>query len=412
MSTIKISDRPSYSSIPETKIVASFKRFVNEKQKNLSMSSSETTLSNILPPNVKDENEMPSDESSITYQSQIISCYYTIDDQKQEQFWKDNEQELQRASRMDANSFYYFVLTKIAEYFGITRESEKLKKYLLDKVVYAYNDRGERIYIQEILRFDNSQHVGLGFQSTSSPEMCKSKRESDEETTMWVVKWNIEPESGEEMTFQAFKKWRQVSNTGANVPKIYTDFYILDFPVIVVEQLTPLDASDYNQKLVMSIVSYIEKIIPIGVNNNIKPSNIMKRINKDSSITYIVTDVEMMTTEEKAYGYKRYSWSPEWTSQVVDINTITTVKNDLLEFGYTLNYLAQMQDAQAELDLAQQIRIIEMPEELNDWMERVRIIDEQNIKLVDFIELKKMSQSFPKPEEKVGQNKIQSTYDQ
>jgi hypothetical protein len=229
---------------------------------------------------------------------------------------------------------------------------------------------------------------------------------------MWVVKWNIEPESGEEMTFQAFKKWRQVSNTGANVPKIYTDFYILDFPVIVVEQLTPLDASDYNQKLVMSIVSYIEKIIPIGVNNNIKPSNIMKRINKDSSITYIVTDVEMMTTEEKAYGYKRYSWSPEWTSQVVDINTITTVKNDLLEFGYTLNYLAQMQDAQAELDLAQQIRIIEMPEELNDWMERVRIIDEQNIKLVDFIELKKMSQSFPKPEEKVGQNKIQSTYDQ
>jgi hypothetical protein len=229
---------------------------------------------------------------------------------------------------------------------------------------------------------------------------------------MWVVKWNIEPESGEEMTFQAFEKWRQVSNTGANVPKIYTDFYILDFPVIVVEQLTPLDASDYNQKLVMSIVSYIEKIIPIGVNNNIKPSNIMKRINKDSSITYIVTDVEMMTTEEKAYGYKRYSWSPEWTSQVVDINTITTVKNDLLEFGYTLNYLAQMQDAQAELDLAQQIRIIEMPEELNDWMERVRIIDEQNIKLVDFIELKKMSQSFPKPEEKVGQNKIQSTYDQ
>jgi hypothetical protein len=214
------------------------------------------------------------------------------------------------------------------------------------------------------------------------------------------------------MTFQAFEKWRQVSNTGANVPKIYTDFYILDFPVIVVEQLTPLDASDYNQKLVMSIVSYIEKIIPIGVNNNIKPSNIMKRINKDSSITYIVTDVEMMTTEEKAYGYKRYSWSPEWTSQVVDINTITTVKNDLLEFGYTLNYLAQMQDAQAELDLAQQIRIIEMPEELNDWMERVRIIDEQNIKLVDFIELKKMSQSFPKPEEKVGQNKIQSTYDQ
>lgn len=384
--------KTSYSSIPESKIVSSFKRFVNEKRKNLLPNKSQPSNS-IQPPNVR-ENPLPSEinDPSITFQSQIISCYYTIDDAKQEEFWTDVQNNLSNFAVNDPDQFYYDILGKISEYFGITRNSKFLEKFLLDQVIYAYNDIGDRIYVKDILRFDDSQHVVQGFLTKNSPSMCTGSGEDE----LWIVKWNVDPEVGEELTSNAFEKWDKIKNIGAETPKFYNNFYILDFPVIVMENLEPLEPTDYNQKLVLSIVSYIEKIISVGVNNNIKPSNIMKR--SKGVETYIVVDVEKMTTEEKDYGYKRFSWSPDWASQVVDSNTITTVKNDLLEFGYTLNYLSkldQISDASVDKKVVEQVRISEMPEELQRWTDRVRLIDEQDIKLADFIDLKKLSSAFP-----------------
>jgi hypothetical protein len=367
----------SYSSIPETKIVSSFKRFVNEKRKNQFQGQ------------INSSSTIPTDDTSITYQSQIISCYYLLDDQQQEQFWNSLDIQTQ-----DPDAFYYEVLKKIQEQFGISRNSKELEKYLLDQVIYAYNDDGERIYIKDIIRFDDSQHVCVGVMTKSSPSMCSNS----EEKQMWMVKWNVDPIVGEDLTSMAFDKWDMIANTGAEIPKILKNFYILDFPVVVMESLEPLDASDYNQKLVLSIISYIEKIISVGVNNNIKPSNIMKKT-KEDQIQYFVVDAEKMAIEEKDYGFKRFSWTPEWASQVIDSQTITTVKNDLLEFGYTLHFLSQMDkitDAEMENRIINQIRISEMPDELLNWMNRVRLIDEQDIKLIDFIDLKKLSLGFPK----------------
>lgn len=372
-----ISQNIKYSSIPENKIVSSFKRFVNEKRKNQFQGQ------------ITPSSTIQSDDTSITYQSQIISCYYLLDEQQQENFWANFNIQTQ-----DPDAFYYEVLKQIAEQFGISRNSKDLEKYLLDQVVYAYSDNGERIYIKDIIRFDNSQHVVLGFMGKSSPSMCEEKQQQQ----MWMVKWNVDPVVGEDLTSMAFDKWDMIANTGAEIPKILKNFYILDFPVVVIESLDPLDSSDYNQKLVLSIISYIEKIIPIGVNNNIKPSNVMKKI-KDDQIHYYVVDAEKMAIEEKDYGFKRFSWTPEWTSQVIDSQTITTVKNDLLEFGYTLHFLSQMDkitDAEIENRIIDQIRIAEMPDELLNWMNRVRLIDEQDIKLIDFIDLKKLSLGFPK----------------
>jgi len=380
-----ISQNIKYSSIPETKIVSSFKRFVNEKRKNQFPGQSNSST---LP----SDSKISGDDTSITYQSQIISCYYLLDDQQQEQFWSNLNIQTQ-----DPDAFYYEVLKQIEEQFGISRNSKELEKYLLDQVVYAYNDDGDRIYIKDIIRFDDSQHVGLGVMTKSSPSMCSSDRGSEKQQ-MWMVKWNVDPVVGEDLTSMAFDKWDMIANTGAEIPKILKNFYILDFPVVVMESLDPLDASDYNQKLVQSIISYIEKIIPVGVNNNIKPSNVMKKI-KDDQIHYFVVDAEKMAIEEKDYGFKRFSWTPEWASQVIDSQTITTVKNDLLEFGYTLNFLSQMDkitDAEMENRIINQIRISEMPDELLNWMNRVRLIDEQDIKLIDFIDLKKLSLGFPK----------------
>lgn len=373
----------SYSSIPEVKIISSFKRFINEKRKNLAPNSSTTPI-----------NTLPSEtDGSITYQSQIISSYYLLDDQQQENFWSTLNPSIFNLS--DPNAFYFQILNQISEQFGITRDSQDLQKYLLEQVVYAYNDQGLRIYIKDILRFDDSQHVGIGMMTKSSPSMC-TKEEAEKEQ-MWIVKWNVDPEVGEDLTFSAFDKWGLIADSGAQVPKILSGFYILDFPVVVMENLLPIESSDYSQKLVVSITSFIERLIPIGVNNNIKPSNIMKRV-KDGEITYFVVDAEKMTTDEKDYGYKRFSWSPEWASQVVDSQTITTIKNDLLEFGYTLFYISQMDkifDASQENQIVSTIRIAEMPDELLAWTNRVRLIDEQDIKLSDFVDLKKLASNFP-----------------
>jgi hypothetical protein len=177
-------------------------------------------------------------------------------------------------------------------------------------------------------------------------------------------------------------------------------FKILDFPVVVMEKLSPLEPIDYNQKLIVSIVNYIERILPIGVNNNLKPSNILKRVDKNE-ITYIVADITMMTTKEKDYGYQRFSWSPSWTSQVVDLDTITTVKNDLLEFGYVLVWLSQgdeILNKEKSDEIIANVRVLPRNEEVSKWIERVKTINEQDIKMNDFIDLKKLAIVFPRSE--------------
>jgi hypothetical protein len=381
-----------YSCIPEIRIIQSFKRFVEEKRKN-----SFPYVMNEQQPFVE---HTPTQET-ITYQSQVISCYYSIEDQQQNQFWENlelnNREEL---SKLNDEDFYIRILQEITKYFGIQRNSPNLQPFLENKVIYAYNGCGNRIYLDQILRFDQDQHVGIGMMTkNNTPVLCKTDKSDDENIEKWIVKWNTTPEVGENLTLEESEKWKLIESTGAHIPKVLTGFMILDFTVVVMERLYPLEPQDYNQKLVMSITSFIEKLLPIGVNNNLKPSNIMKRIDKNNEITYLVSDIRLMTTLPLFYGYKRLTWSPFWASQVMDLNTITTVKNDLIELSYVLTYLSQMNKVNNEeeyLELLNQIRIIEKPKEILDWSNRVRIINEQDILMKDFLDLKKLALAFPK----------------
>jgi hypothetical protein len=374
------------STISESKIVSAFKRFVDEKRKSLTQIQT-VNPNGILPSNLKQLSSSPNpNDESLTYQSQIISAYYSLDDQDQINFWNNVSLD---GSNIDPDEFYFMILKKISDTFGINRESNQLDRFLLDKVIYAYNSCGDRIYITEILRFDDKQHVGLGFMSKSSPSICNG------EENLWIVKWNVDPAIGEYLTSQEFNKWSMIENVGAEIPKVLSGFYILDFPVIVMENLDQLETTDYNQKLLMSIISFIEKIVPIGVLNNITPSNILKRVSKDGNTTYLIADVIMMATEERQYGFARFNWSTYWSSQVVDIDTVTTVKNDLTELGYTLIYLSNPDPTE---DLISNIRIVERTLEIQEWMSKVNSINEQDIKLYDFVDLKKIAQKFPKME--------------
>lgn len=395
-----------YSCLPESRIISSFKRFIDEKKKNSFNPSNPPlqTPNNQLRIRPKEVIMEPS--VAVTYQSQIISCYYSLSEEDQNNFWISlasgpNHEQLQN---MDNESFYLAVLDEITKYFKIQRDSPNLESFLMNKILYAYNDCGDRIYFTKILRFDDEQHVGIGVLTKDNRSMCRT---TDEE---WVVKWNVREDVGRVLTDTEIEKWKILENNGAQIPKIVSGFKILDFPVVVMEKLNALEPSDYNQKLIISIVNYIERILPIGVNNNLKPSNILKRVEKRSTspmssenveTTYLVADVTMMTTKEKDYGYQRFSWSPSWTSQVVDLDTITTVKNDLLEFGYVLVWLSQgveILDKERSEEIITNVRIIPRNEEVSKWIDRVKKIDEQNIKMNDFIDLKKLSMIFRRTE--------------
>jgi hypothetical protein len=396
----------SNTCLPESRIISSFKRFIDEKKKN---SFPSTNIATEQPRGLSIRLK-ESSEQSTTLQSQIISCYYSLSEEEQNNFWNQlaSGPEKERLQSLDNEAFYLAILDEITKYFQIQRDSPKLEQFLIEKILYAYNECGDRIYFNKILRFDDEQHVGVGVLTKDYRAMCSP---SDEE---WVIKWNVREDVGRVLTDAEIEKWKIIENNGAQIPKIVSGFKILDFPVVVMEKLSPLEPSDYNQKLVVSMINYIERILPIGVNNNLKPSNILKRIeNKNKSpihsqeTTYVVADITMMTTKEKDYGYQRFSWSPSWTSQVVDLDTITTVKNDLLEFGYVLVWLSTLQqqgtyDKEKSEEIISSVRILPRNEEVSNWIERVKRINEQDIKMNDFIDLKKLSIVFPK---------IETTYD-
>jgi hypothetical protein len=391
-----ISNKEVYSCLPESRIISSFKRFIDEKKKN-SFPSPTNPIGNPstgLSIRLKETTEQSN--STITYQSQIISCYYSLSEEDQNNFWINlsSGPEKERLQNLDGETFYLAILDEITKFFKIQRDSPNLEEFLMNKILYAYNDCGDRIYFTKILRFDDEQHVGIGVLTKDNRSMCRT---TDEE---WVVKWNVREDVGRVLTDSEIEKWKTIENNGTQIPKVVSGFKILDFPVVVMEKLNPLEPSDYNQKLVVSIVNYIERILPIGVNNNLKPSNILKRVEKNET-TYFVADVTMMTTKEMDYGYQRFSWSPSWTSQVVDLDTITTVKNDLLEFGYVLVWLSQgdeILDKERSDEIIANIRILPRNEEVSKWIDRVKKIDEQNIKMNDFIDLKKLSMIFPRTE--------------
>jgi len=388
----------TYSCIPEKKIIASFKRLIDEKKKNAFRGTEINPIQTI---------KAELNEEQIPFQSQLISCYYSLSKEEQDNFWYllENDPNLKKElSNLDGNGYYEKILSEFTKYFDVQRNSSKIESFLKDNILYAYNNCGDRIYIQNILRFDDEQHVGQGILTKYNPKMCQHVICSSDETvnkcSMWVVKWNVK-EDGAQVTEREVENWRKIENTGASIPNILEGFKILDFPVLVMESLEQLDPNDFNQKLVMTIASFIEKIIPLGVLNNLKPSNILKRINKSNTqteTTYFVADVAGMTTEPLSYGFKRFTWSPQWTSQVVDANTITTVKNDLIEFGYVLNWLSrgnETQDEQKSVEISENVRILERPQEVSEWINKSQNINEQDIKMSDWIALKKIAYQFP-----------------
>lgn len=124
------------------------------------------------------------------------------------------------------------------------------------------------------------------------------------------------------------------------LPWFSTNYRFMEHPILVMEKLSPLDHTDNEHQLGIQVLEQLRYIHRFGVHCDIKPHNIMKRTSEN---LYFLIDHGGVTTERLSYGYRRWLWSPAWTSQRSHaVNQITTYKNDLIELGYTMKAIQNL----------------------------------------------------------------------
>lgn len=155
-----------------------------------------------------------------------------------------------------------------------------------------------------------------------------------------VVKWYYSSKRDCNYELDIYKR---LSEMNCDLPWFSDKFQIWGFPVLVLEKLHPLSRSDDEYKMGISVIQQLTHLHQFAVHCDIKPGNVMRRV-VGSSVTYLLIDYGGVATERLKHGYKRWLWSPKWTSQPEyshedrdkDARHITTAKNDFLELGYTM----------------------------------------------------------------------------
>lgn len=115
-------------------------------------------------------------------------------------------------------------------------------------------------------------------------------------------------------------------------------------PVLIMEPLLPLDRSDDPYKVGIAILNQLPDLHQFGCHNDIKPGNIMKRKIPGRDPEYILIDYGGCAIIPYHQGYRRWIWSPKWTSQPRRSENggrevITFPKYDFIELGYTMKNL-------------------------------------------------------------------------
>lgn len=189
--------------------------------------------------------------------------------------------------------------------------------------LYAISEDGYKFHIVSKLTPDPDQHV-YGAILENDP-------------IKWVIKWTNDDPIDRETEISAI-----LADLGGETPIFFEDVSFWGSPVLVMEQLQPLDASDSPFEVGIQILKTLQLLW--GVHCDIKPGNIMKRVVDRFGVPlpkpqYLLIDYGGFTDKIKHYGFERYVWSKSWSSQMIEPGQITTKKNDLLELGYTMRGL-------------------------------------------------------------------------
>lgn len=167
---------------------------------------------------------------------------------------------------------------------------------------------------------------------------------TDPETkTDWIMKWD-KTDSTQTANEEALV-YDKLETMGAQCPLRLNGFYMLNFPVLILEFLQPLDETDdaieMARQLLLTQLKYIHTF---ACYFDLKPDNIRKR--KQNPPKYFLIDMELSTEALPGGGYKRLTFSALWTSQNQPSITVrgaslilSTYKNDLLELLYVVHQM-------------------------------------------------------------------------
>jgi hypothetical protein len=104
------------------------------------------------------------------------------------------------------------------------------------------------------------------------------------------------------------------------LPYFSSSYMMYGQPVLILELLEKLDQTDDPYNIGFEIIHHLYYIHQIGVHTDIKPENIMKIARMSDGkkkMFYYLIDFGGMTCDRfPGGGYRRFVWSPKWTSQI------------------------------------------------------------------------------------------------
>jgi hypothetical protein len=200
-----------------------------------------------------------------------------------------------------------------------------------------------------------------------------------------IIKWyqSIKRDSSYEI-----KVYKTLRRAGCTVPWFSSKFFLWSSPILVMEPLNSVTADDNEFLLTVHVLAQLEILHKFAIHNDIKPGNVMWRWKADKTKEYLVIDYGGVATEKLEHGYRRWIWSPKWTSQKARSKEpqVTTAKNDFIELGYTMKTIQNYRTGAKEIRTK-----FEGP--LLEFMERVKKVNPKAITSKDYSDLTKIAKN-------------------
>lgn len=259
-------------------------------------------------------------------------------------------------------------------------------------IIYAYESDGRYVEIDSHMGKRRSDRVRLFNCTLYNPVEKKTP-------VPVILKWYKSSKRDTEYEVSVYTKLRDLK---CKVPWFSSSYMLWKTPVLIIEPLEPISGHDDVWEMAAQCIQQLRIVHKIGIHNDLKPGNIMKRRFTEKSERgvdrgeweFLIIDYGGLTSEKvkDGPGYIRHVWTPKFTSQKRhEKNQTTYERHDLIELGFTVKGL--LNERIEGKDTKKNKRKNPLPVRdgftgrLLDFMHRVAQIDEKNIKPKDYDDL-------------------------